>query len=232
MKDINDVFFFIQARLNSERVPNKMLRPFAETTLMDIAINKILSSELIPKDNFYLCVGDKKLIELGEKYILNIFKRSHKSINEEYNLKSLFEWYEFAKDRYKYAVMINACCPFLTVNTVEEFVKTYLENEQDGLFSVIKKKNFFMDKEGIMLNSWSSETEFTNTKLVEPLYEAAHCIGASSIKSIENNIWLGTFKKPNDPVMFEVKEEESLDIDYEWQFKLLESYYKREKNIY
>ena len=53
MKDINDVCFIIQARTQSTRVPNKMLRPFAGSSLLEIAINKILQSSLIPKENFY-----------------------------------------------------------------------------------------------------------------------------------------------------------------------------------
>ena len=50
MKDIKDVVFIIQARTQSTRVPNKMLRPFASSNLFEIAIKKVLSSNLIPKD--------------------------------------------------------------------------------------------------------------------------------------------------------------------------------------
>ena len=56
MKDIKDVLVVVQARLNSERVPQKMIRPFNDTSLFEIAIKKILASKLIPKDNFYVSV--------------------------------------------------------------------------------------------------------------------------------------------------------------------------------
>ena len=39
MKNIKDVCFIIQARLNSERVPNKMIRNFNDSTLVDIAMS-------------------------------------------------------------------------------------------------------------------------------------------------------------------------------------------------
>ena len=42
MKDVHDIAVVIQARLGSQRVPGKMLKPFAGTTLMDIAIEKML----------------------------------------------------------------------------------------------------------------------------------------------------------------------------------------------
>ena len=41
MKNIKDVLFICQARLESQRVPRKMIKPFADTTLMDILIDKI-----------------------------------------------------------------------------------------------------------------------------------------------------------------------------------------------
>ena len=36
MKPIKDIAVVIQARLGSQRIPNKMLKPFAGTTLVDI----------------------------------------------------------------------------------------------------------------------------------------------------------------------------------------------------
>ena len=53
IKDINDVCVLVQARLGSQRVPNKMLKPFANTTLVDILFKKLNSSVVIPKSNIY-----------------------------------------------------------------------------------------------------------------------------------------------------------------------------------
>jgi len=41
MKNINDICIVVQARLNSQRVPGKMLKPFADTTLTDILFNNL-----------------------------------------------------------------------------------------------------------------------------------------------------------------------------------------------
>jgi len=59
-----------------------------------------------------------------------------------------------------------------------------------------------------------------NTKAVEETFEAAHSLYASDIKLIENDLFMGTFKNKNDPVLFEMTEEETFDIDYEWQFNM------------
>ena len=53
MKNIKDICFIIQARLSSERVPRKMIKPFAGTSLVDIACKKINQSIQIPNENFY-----------------------------------------------------------------------------------------------------------------------------------------------------------------------------------
>lgn len=73
MKNINDVCILVQARLGSTRVPGKMLRPFAGTTLVDILFNKLKSSKVIPKENIYFSVYEDELKEVGKKHGINIF---------------------------------------------------------------------------------------------------------------------------------------------------------------
>ena len=46
MKSIDKICVVVQARLNSQRIEKKMIRPFADTTLMDICIKKILDSKV------------------------------------------------------------------------------------------------------------------------------------------------------------------------------------------
>ena len=71
MKKISDVVVIIQARLNSERVHQKMIRPFADSNLFEIAIKKLLASKEIPKENIYLSVNEPELKSIGKKYNLN-----------------------------------------------------------------------------------------------------------------------------------------------------------------
>ncbi len=78
MKSIDDILVIVQARLSSQRCPKKMLKPFGNTTLMDICIQKILDSQVIPKENFYVSVHEKELVDVVEKYGVNIFHRSEK----------------------------------------------------------------------------------------------------------------------------------------------------------
>jgi len=67
--------------------------------------------------------------------------------------------------------------------------------------------------------------KFMNTKLVSPIFEAAHCLYAGRMDRIREGIWMGDFRKPNDPELFVVPENEALDIDNPWQFDLCENLY-------
>jgi len=64
-----------------------------------------------------------------------------------------------------------------------------------------------------------------NTKLVDPIYEAAHCLYASRLDIIEKGYWMDT-NYPPQPELYVMKELEAFDIDYEWQFQLGEQLYR------
>ena len=49
MKNKKDICVLVQARLGSTRVPGKMLRPFTNTTLVDILLEKLSKSTVINK---------------------------------------------------------------------------------------------------------------------------------------------------------------------------------------
>jgi CMP-N-acetylneuraminic acid synthetase len=222
MKDIENVALVVQARTNSQRCPRKMIRPFAGTTLLDLCIEKIKTS-ILPESNFYLCVGDQELIELGQKHNANIFTRSEASINSEAEkISEIFEWHD--KLPFKYAIMVNACCTLLETETINRFIQAYIESDKDGMFGVIEKKNYFWRADGEFL---TPQKELNNTKTAEPIYEAAHCLYAGSMEDIGNDIWMGDFTKKGEVELFVVPEEETFDIDYEWQFNVAETLYRQ-----
>ena len=83
MKKIEDVCILVQARLGSQRVPGKMLRPFAGTTLTDILFKKLKSSKVIPKNNIYFSAWEQELKDVAKKHDINVYHRSEQSANED-----------------------------------------------------------------------------------------------------------------------------------------------------
>lgn len=227
MKTINDILFICQARLESQRVPNKMLRQFCDSTLVDILIDKIKKSSIIPMSNFYLSIYDKKLIDLSKKHQINYFKRSHESVLVENNIPLMFEWSE--KLKYKYVILISACNPLLKIETIDSFTKDFINSNKEGAFAVFEKKTYYWDKNGNSLTDYKGSTNM-NTKYVDPIYEAAHCLYASRMDIIKDGFWLDT-KSPPNPHLFIMNELEAFDIDYEWQFTVAEELYKNKEKI-
>ena len=103
MKNINEIAFLVQSRLNSERVPKKMIKDFAGTTLSDLILEKLVKSKIIPNNQIYFSVFDDELIQIGKKYPINIFKRSFESANCDKGIDVMFEWYN--KLPFKYVVV-------------------------------------------------------------------------------------------------------------------------------
>lgn len=225
MKNANEVCVVVQARLGSKRVPQKMIRPFAGTTLMDICLEKLSKSNIISRDKIFASVHEPELVNIAESYKINVFNRSKESAESEGTPMSLmYEWWD--KLPYKYCVLVNACAPFLSLNTIEKFYKNYLKIHNNGLFGVVEKKNYFWDKNGRLVTPWPKGQAVMNTKQVETTFEAAHCLYAGSMSMIGDEIWMGDFSKPGDIKLYNMKEEEVFDVDHEWQFLYYEKLYE------
>ena len=223
MKDIKDVCIVVQARLSSERVPGKMLRSFAGTTLVDILFEKLKQSKVIPASNIFFSAYEEELKQVGANHGINIFDRSKESaFSEGEPLSEIYEWHD--KLPFNYVVLISACNPLLKIETIDSFIKTYLNSDKEGAFAVFEKKTYYWSKEGKAITDWGSST-IMNTKYVDPIYEAAHCLYASRLDIIKNGYWMDD-KLPPAPELFVMDELETFDIDYEWQFKVGEQLYE------
>ena len=80
-----------------------------------------------------------------------------------------------------------------------------------------------------MMNDFYGDDKYLatlETKFVETTYEAAHSLYAGKLSDISKGIHMGTFSKKNDPALYVMSEEESFDIDHEWQFKIGEQLYE------
>lgn len=224
MKNLDQIAIIVQARLNSQRVPGKMLRPFAGSNLFGIVLDKLLNSKIIPKHNIFGSVYEQELIDELDKRDLNYWHRSKESANEEEDLKLIYEWHDKLFAKYKYVILISGCNPLLKVETIDKFVEQFANQSENNLFAVIKKKTYYWDQSGKMVTDWPEDQKIMNTKTVEPIYEAGHCLYASDLDLIEKGQFMVDFSKESLK-LFEIDELEAFDIDYEWQFKVAELLY-------
>lgn len=226
MKNIDDIAFIVQARLNSERVPNKMLKPFAGSNLFGIVLDKLLTSDVIPSENIIASVHEEELFhEANTKRNIRTYTRSYESANNDNDLKTIYEWHN--KLPHRFVVLISACNPLLDVGTIDAFVRQYVKQEEENLFAVFEKKTYYWNKEGALITPWPEGQTIMNTKAVEPIFEAAHVLYASRMDLIKEDRFMGDFEAPGGIKLFEMSEREAFDIDYEWQFKVAEQLYEK-----
>ena len=226
MKNVNDIAFIVQARLNSQRVPRKMIKPFAGTNLFGIILDKLLTSDVIPSENIIASVYEEELFhEANTKRNIRTFERSYESANNDNDLRKIYEWHD--KLPHKYVVLISGCNPLLCVSTIDSFVNAYVNQEEDNLFAVMEKKQYYWNKEGSLVTPWPADQTIMNTKAVEPTYEAAHVLYASPMDIIKDYRFMGDFEKEGGIKLFTMPELEAFDIDEQWQFETAEVLYEK-----
>ena len=231
MKDLKDICFIVQARLGSQRIPEKMLKPFYNTTLTDIILDKIKSVPIIRPDQFYFAVHEDELVKVGLEHNVQIFRRTQESADSE-SLQEIYEWYKDLSKKYKYVILISGCNPFLTIGTIQDFINVFVESENEGMFAVTTKKNYFWNNKGKLITPLDPELKIMNTKFVDKTYEAAHCLYASRLDIIKDGYFMSNQDNMKGLLLYEIHNElETFDIDHEWQFKLAKSYYGEKQTI-
>lgn len=214
MKDEKQISVCFQSRLESERVPRKMLEPFAGTTLFDLALARL---ELIDADRKFVSCRGPELIGKAAKYGLEVFERTEASALEEEDLAVMFEWCdEFVQT--DWIVWFNPCLPLLKVSAVNDFITAFRESEADCMLAAVETKNYFFEPDGRALGEVS---ESLNTKTAPLLYRAAHAIYATRTDHVRAGKLFGS-----PPELWAMPDDEQLiDIDWPWQFRMAETYF-------
>lgn len=224
MKNIKDIAIIVQARVNSQRVHNKMLRPFADTNLFELILSKLLKSKIIPKQNIIASVYENELKQIANNLNINIYNRSYESANNDNSLQKIYEWHD--KIPFKYVIKVNGCSPLLKIETIDSFTQQFIKQKEENLFGVIETKDYYWNKNGKLITPWPKNQTIMNTKAVETTYKAAHVLYASKIDLIKDNKFMGNFQKEQGIKLYPINELECFDIDYEWQFKMGEKLFE------
>lgn len=234
MEQVRKVAVVLQARMNSTRVPNKMVRGFAGSNLFNIAL-RTLDQTNIPKEDIFIAIGEKELEGIADNYEFQRIGRSQESCDSTNNpnvpdsLKLLYEWYQLLQDRgYTHVILVNPCHPLLRSETIDNFYTKYNNVDLKGLFSVTANKNYYWDEFGEPITDWKGN-KLMNSKKVDITYEAAHCLYGSKLSFINDELWMDDNYPPR-PELFVIDKLEAVDIDTEEDFEIAEVLYKNFNN--
>ena len=113
---MKNIGIFSYGRKGSQRCPNKMLRPFAGTTVVDILLRKL---KLLGENSFFAGYDEEfknKAAAAGVRFV----QRTKKSVSID---GPQVECLSFLREvGYEYLLLVNGCLTFLQVNTIKKFL--------------------------------------------------------------------------------------------------------------
>ena len=215
------VAIVINARLGSSRLPNKIIKPFGDTTLLDIALKKLAAIDNREK---YLAVHDQELIDIYRKYEndIGLIVRSPESV-EKGAVPHHIAFQHYMDVNADSVMVMNPCHPFTRPETYENAIQHYIAKGMRSMTSVVKKENIFFDQNGGVVNS-SKQREVT-TVGHDALFEMAHAFHIFPKNAFQEGSKIWSYEY-GDPEMYIVDKMSALDVDDEIDFALCEGLYK------
>ena len=209
----------IPVRKGSTRCKNKNIRSFGDTNLLKLKIETLKKVKGI--DEIIVSTDCDIMAELSLKLNIKVHKRdeyyaSSECPNYEY-------WSNIAKNvgQYHNFMMVNAVSPLIDSNKINEFIKTFRENNYKNMVTVNKQKKFFCNSitnDGINFD----DTQVPNSQNLIPLAEITFGLCIALRKDIiESNCIYG-----KNPHFFNLDDISSLDIDENSDFLTAELLYK------
>ena len=217
---MRSLFLLGTAREASTRVKDKMLRPFAGTTLFEIYIEKMKAlwasggfagwGVAIPR-------SDARLLRIAEREQVPIIAERPR-IDPSPQLRNR-ELYYLAERTETHVMWVNGCLPMVTVDTLAGMVRKFeSETEIMEVEAVYPRRNWFYGDNGKPLNKHATSTQRTGV-----VYESVQC---AHIFMRDYLLKTGKYFE-NTPTLYMVKPEEAVDIDEDQDFEVAEILYRR-----
>jgi len=172
MKEVK-IGIFIPGRLNSERLPNKLILPLNDKkeTLWNIACKK-LNSLPVEYTKVALC-NDKELLDIANNYYnINVVQRDEATCNAEGPMSYIFKDLKDSFPEVTHWMFMNPCLAFLNKNSIRQVIEQFEKTPVNFATSVKRYTNWLFDDKGQCISGIDYDT--LSTKEVKGKFEAAH----------------------------------------------------------
>jgi molybdopterin-guanine dinucleotide biosynthesis protein A len=159
------VFSF--GRTQSARCRNKMLRPFAGTTITDRVLDKL---KRLPYDSFF-AAHEPAFREKCEAHGVRFVARSLRSATIDEPIVDILDFLRAIESRY--LVIVSACLPLLPLEEIKDFIERSLADGRPAM-SARLHRTYFLRARDLAPLSFDGAANTINTKTVEPVYELVH----------------------------------------------------------
>ncbi len=212
----------INARTKSSRLPRKLVLPFAGSTMIDIALEKLNRMDFFT--HRYYAVAE---VELKQKAVIyrniQVLDRDPDAVQPGYNdHQKIFAHY--ARVESDYIMWLNPCHPLLSLDTLRRAVEKVLVNKYNSYTSVVPTTDWIFDEQGCAVTN--TRPDMLSSAHSPNFFKVAHAFHVIRKEFFlkEHQIWTLT---KNDPALIEIPVEESYDVNDELEFEVAQAAYLR-----
>lgn len=219
-----DISIIVNARVESTRISRKLVRPFSNTTLLEIALSKL--TKLSDYRCFLACADDEIISLYNEKFAktnISLIVRSKESVQKGFNdYRVAFGHYKELPTRF--FMWMNPCSPFVDIATYNTAIKFFQDNKDIMTMTSVKSsENVFMDDKFSTINIEGKEIRSVKNKKV---YEMSHLFHFFDKEYFLRTASFWDYEKGN-PYFYEVPREQSFDVDDPIDFVVAEALYDK-----
>jgi len=205
----------VAVRKGSQRVPNKNIKPFGDTTLLDLKLQTLLQVSNL--DEIIVNSDCDDMLKIGKKYGVKTIKREPYFASSEAT-NSEFHGHIGKTTDTDYIFLTPVCSPFIGVERHEEVIDLFLNSECDSLTSThLVKGHLWLDGKPMNydLDNVPNSQDLPNIEMLN--------YGIS----IVNKDVMGKYSRVvgNNPKFIILNERESVDINTPMEFEIAESLY-------
>lgn len=228
-KDVINILAVIPARGGSKGIPKKNIRLMNRKPLISYSINNAINSKYIM--DVFVSTDSDEIAEVASDCGAEIIKRDN-SLSSDlvtldpviYHAKNCAE--KLKNKKYDIVITLQPTSPLLKTETLDNAIKYFIDNNFDTVISVINKPHLSWGKKvnGDIVPLYK---ERKNRQELPPQFFETGAFVIAKADVVKENTRIG-----KNVSVFEVAEEESIDIDDKNDWLMTENLMKRKKVIF
>ena len=210
----------VAVRKGSQRVPNKNIKPFGDTTLLDLKLQTLLKVSNI--DEIIVNSDCDEMIEIGKSYGVKTKKREEYFASSEAS-NSEFHGHIGKTTDTDYIFLAPVCSPFISSEKHEEAINKFMNSECDSLTStsLVKGHLWLVGKPiNYDLDNVPNSQDLPDIEMIN--------YGITIVD--KNTMKIKSRVIGDNPDFIILNEYEGVDINTHFEFQTAEIIYKLQKN--
>lgn len=220
------ISLFLPVRKGSQRIPNKNTKKFGdfEGGLLELKLSQLVEVELF--DDLIVSTNDELCKEIAQAFGAKVIidDRPDHLASSSTNLSDLIQYVPTITNA-NHIAWTHVTSPFfsakLYVDAINEYYKA-LENGYDSLMSVTPFQNFLWDDSLTDIINRESSLRWPQTQDLKKYYEINSALFLASREQFMDGDRVG-----KNPFLYLNSKLDSLDVDWEDDFKIAEAVYEK-----